>query len=434
MAFNLEDRPPWPILILYGLQWWVVTLPCVVVTGVVVAALHYPDWPNQVWYLQKLFLAMGLISLAQITLGHRLPLVIGPATVLMVGLAATTEASIGALYTAMALGGALMAILGFTNRMAALRRFFTTRIVAVILILIAFTLSPVMSRLILGPNPQTGLAQAGPALVLAIILLLALVVTNELLKGSLKSLTMPLGLMVGTLAYRFFLPAATAVSQAPSPRLPRAGLFLSPSFELGPILAFVMCFLALIVNEMSSTEAVGRMLKAPDMDARVRRGVGMTGLGSLFSGLLGVIGPVDYTMSVGLISATSCAARLTFIPAALALMASALAPSFIAILVSIPQPIMGAVLLYSMVSQLSGGLSLLVSERAVANYLQGLVVGLPLMIGLLIAFAPAEVFHSFPSILRPIIANGFVMGTLLVIALEHLLIPKTAQPTSQCDP
>jgi xanthine/uracil permease len=407
----------------------------VVVTGVVVAALHYPDWANQVWYLQKLFAAMGLISLVQITLGHRLPLVIGPATVLMVGLAATTQASVPSLYTAMALGGALMALLGFLNLMAALRRFFTTRIVAVILILIAFTLSPVMSRLIMGPNSQVdpsqaGPSQAGPALALALILLLALVATNELLKGSLKSLTMPLGLIVGTVAYRLFMAAPIGLFSAPAPPIPRPGLFIEPTFELGPVLAFTMCFLALIVNEMSSTEAVGRMLKAPGMDGRVRRGVGVTGLGSVFSGLLGVIGPVDYTMSVGLISATSCAARLTFIPAALALMACALAPKFIAVLVSIPQPVMGAVLLYSMVSQLSGGLSLLVAERAVSNYLQGVVVGLPLMIGLLIAFAPPAVFLSFPAILRPIIANGFVMGTLLVIVLEHLLSPKPGRPQS----
>jgi xanthine/uracil permease len=444
----LDDRLPLSALLLYGLQWWVVTLPCVVVTGVVVAGLHYgDDWANQARYLQKLFAASGLISIAQITLGHRLPLVIGPATVLMVGLAASAGASVSALYTSMALGGALMAILGFANLMAALRRFFTARIVAVILILIAFTLSPVITRLIVGG------AHPGPSLALALALLLALVALNEALKGALKSLTMPLGLIVGTIVYRLWLGAGPAAAAAERTALsaghsagysaPDPTWLITPTFEAGPTLAFVFCFLALIVNELGSVEAVGRMISAPDMDGRVRRGVGVTGLGSLFSGLLGVIGPVDFSMSAGLIAATGCAARLAFIPAGLGLLACAFAPWFISLLVAIPQPVMGAVLLYAMVSQLAGGLTMLTTERAISNYSQGVTVGFPLMVGLLIAFAPPSAFQFFPSILRPIIGNGFVMGALIVVLLEHAILrpskpapspTPTAQAPSQTHP
>ncbi|MDR2368468.1 MAG: purine/pyrimidine permease [Deltaproteobacteria bacterium] len=430
MNIGLDDRPPWPALLLYGLQWWVVTLPCVVVSGAVVAGLHYADWADRVWYLQKLFAASGLISLAQVTLGHRLPLVIGPATVLMVGLVASQGAPIGALYSAMALGGALMAIMGFANRLAALRRFFTPRIVAVILVLIAFTLSPVIIGLILGES------RPGPSLALALILILALVPLNEALKGSLKSLTVPLGLVVGTIAYRLWLgaPAEPIIATAPVADPARSLFLADPALQAGPILAFIFCFLALTVNELGSVEAVGRMISAPGMDGRVRRGVGVTGLGSVLSGLLGVIGPVDFSLSAGLIAATKCAARLTFIPAGLALLACAFAPGFIALLVAIPKPIMGAVLLYSMVSQLAGGLSMLVSDRAIANYAQGVTVALPLLVGLLIAFAPPHAFQPFPAILRPIIANGFVMGAILVVLLEHVILRPSRPPADSPGP
>jgi xanthine/uracil permease len=76
---------------------------------------------------------------------------------------------------------------------------------------------------------------------------------------------------------------------------------------------------------------------------------------------------------------------------------------------------------------------MLVTQRAIANYFQGVTVGLPLMVGLLIAFAPAEVFLHFPAILRPIIANGFVMGTLLVILLDRLPLRPSPGPKPGSD-
>lgn len=46
------------------------------------------------------------------------------------------------------------------------------------------------------------------------------------------------------------------------------------------------------------------------------------------------------------------------------------------------------------------------------------------MIGLLIAFAPQAAFEGFPDLLRPIVGNGFVMGTITVILLEHVVFRK----------
>lgn len=415
MKYSIDDRMPLIAALMYGFQWWVVTLPCVVVTGAVVAGLHFEGWADRAWYLQKLFAVMGAFTVIQVTLGHRLPLVLGPATVLMVGLSASAGASTGVLYTSIAIGGALVAVLGFTNKLAGLRRFFTARIVSVILILIAFTLTPIILRLIVGG------ASPGASLAMALMLVLALVALNEGLKGSFKSLTLPLGLVFGTIIYRVWLGSEGDASGAQGGGAV-LGWLVEPAFEAGPIVAFLFCFLALIINELGSVEAVGRSLGASGMEGRVRRGVGVTGLGSFFSGLFGVIGPVDFSLSAGLVAATGCAARTAFIPAGLGLIACAFAPGFIAVLVAIPKPVMGAVLLYSMVSQLAGGLSMLVAQKAVATYAQGVITGLPLMAGLAISFTSPEAFAVFPDVLRPILSNGFVMGTLLALFLEHVLL------------
>jgi xanthine/uracil permease len=333
----------------------------------------------------------------------------------MVGLSASSGSSASASYTAMAIGGLLLAALGFLNRLAALRRFFTVRIVAVILILIAFTLSPVIMRLILGDS------SSGPSLILALLFVLGLIGLNEILAGALKSLTLPIGIVLGSLLYWLWRGGGEAPLEAAGAAA-SSGWLISPVFEAGPVLAFLFCFLALAINELGSVEAVGRILGASDMDGRVRRGVGVAGLGSATSGLLGVIGPVDYSMSAGLIAATGCAARLTLAPAGVALSACALFPSFIELLTAIPKPVMGAALLYTMVSQLASGLSMLVAQKAVSTFSQGVVVGFPLMAALAVSFSPTGAMSAFPSLLRPVIGNGFVIGTLAVVFLEHVML------------
>lgn len=87
------------------------------------------------------------------------------------------------------------------------------------------------------------------------------------------------------------------------------------NFEAGTILAFLFCYIALIVNELGSIQAVGHMLQADQMGQRTTRGVGIVGVTNVLSGLFGVIGPVDYSMSPGVISATGCASRYTLLPA-----------------------------------------------------------------------------------------------------------------------
>lgn len=41
------------------------------------------------------------------------------------------------------------------------------------------------------------------------------------------------------------------------------------------------------------------------------------------------------------------------------------------------------------------------------------------MVALLLSFAPAEAIGHIPALIRPIVGNGFVMGVITVLLLEH---------------
>jgi xanthine/uracil permease len=158
------------------------------------------------------------------------------------------------------------------------------------------------------------------------------------------------------------------------------------------------------------------------MSKRQTRGLLITGAMNIVSGAVGVPGPVDYSLSPGVVASTSCASRYTMLPAAVAMIVLAFFPKVVAMLLTIPQPIMGIVLLFLMATQVAAGFEIIHSSKAVLSFKDGLILGLPIMLTVILSFAPAEAMAAVPSLLRPIVGNGFVMGIIVVLLLEHLVL------------
>lgn len=420
MKYELNDKPGILPMLMYGLQWWIVSLPCVVIMGIIVSQLHYTDVSEQTFYLQKLFGVIGIAMIVQVLWGHRLPLIIGPVSVLLIGILSTVSSGISAVYTGIMVGGLILTILAYSGLLGRLQFVFTPRIVTVILILIAFTLTSVILKLVLGDA-----VRALFNMFFTLVMVLALVIGNKLLRGIWKSTTVLWGIVGGVLVYYGVFGLPMLPSTGVEIILEQATVLNFPlNFEAGTILAFLFCYIALIVNELGSIQAVGHMLQADHMDRRTTRGVGIVGVVNMLSGLFGVIGPVDYSMSPGVISATGCASRYTLLPAGVGLILCAFFPSVVGMLVTIPGVVMGAILLYLMATQLAAGLQMLVREKAITDFDSGVVVGLPLMVALLLSFAPEKVLNLIPYLFKPIVGNGFVMGVITVLIMEHLIFKK----------
>ena len=68
----------------------------------------------------------------------------GPATILLVGIAASGSSEISSTYTAIAIGGLALFVVSAAGLFNHLKKLFTAPVVAVILIMIAFTLTPMI--------------------------------------------------------------------------------------------------------------------------------------------------------------------------------------------------------------------------------------------------------------------------------------------------
>lgn len=411
LKYNVDDRLPAGQLAMYAIQWFVLCI-AVVSTSVFVATGTPED---RLFFSQKLFAVTGIAGLLQIVWGHRLPIVVGPAAVLLVGVMASLAASaeVSAIYSSIAIGGVLITLLTIGGLMRYVQRIFTPRIVVVILMLIATTLAPTIKNLVFPAHASHNEHLFG--LLFAVVGVVLMVVANRNLKGVAKSLVIPMALVVGSIAYFAIFDAPQHVSSAASWR----GLLIDGFvFDWSLVVAFVICYIALAINDIGSIESLGGMLGIKDMDKRMKRGVRITGIMNIVAGSMGVLGPVNYSMSPGVIASTGCASRYALIPATLLLVACALFPDVIWVLTAIPSPVIGVILLFLMGTQLAASFEMMQSTRSAATFADALTLGLPIMVALLFQLMPKGVA---PDVIQPLVGNGFAMGVIVVMIMEHVI-------------
>ena len=418
LRYNLNDRLKAKELLLYSMQWFVLAV-AVVITSLFIA-IGSPA--ERVLYAQKVFALMGVATIVQVLWGHRMPIVVGPASVLLVGIITAMAAQGDALntnkiYTSVLIGGVAITLLTVSRVLVHVQRIFTPRIVMVILMLIAFTLSTTIKNLIV-PASEPERYAFGLWFTLLGLPLMAFAAVK--LRGIAKSLLVPVSLCVGCVIYYAvyggFFDVVSRYGHS-------EGELLLPKLEFdgSMIVAFLFCYVALLINDIGSIQSLGGILQADQMQKRCRRGVGVTGVFNIVAGAMGVIGPVNYSMSPGVIASSSCASRYALLPAGLGLVVCALVPDLIAVLSAIPNTVIGVILFYLMGTQLAAAFTMMTSSGRATGFEDCLIIGLPIMAALIFGIIP---MHVIPQILRPILGNGFVMGVILVILLEHVIIKR----------
>lgn len=413
--YKIDDRPALGAMSLYGLQWLMICIP-VVLTSTFVA----PEGQT-LFFTQKLFALMGITMIVNALWGHRLPLVAGPAAVLLMGVLAAQGQGSGseAIYPSMAIGGAIIALLAAFGLMRRVQRIFTPRIVVAIVVLISFTMAKPIVGMIFSDTEHQLLAMT-----FAVVTVVAMAVANNLLKGVWKSMVVIVAMILGSIFYYCITGfPKNFVTDSVAPQLFVGGVEL----DAGVVIAFIFCYVALFINQVGSVQSLGEFTGADGMERRQSRGMVVQGVMNVVGGVLGVVGPVDYSLSPGVVASTSCASRFTVIPAAAAMIVLAFIPDAVSVLLTIPQPVMGVVLLYLMATQVAAGLHLMQSSSAVVSFKDGLVLGIPIMFTVILSFAPADALSTIPSLLRPIVGNGFVMGIIIILLLEHLFLKDKKQ-------
>lgn len=424
--YGLDQRVPFLKSLLFGLQWAALMISFIIILGKVAAGPHFGDPFGQIIYLQKLLFLSAITLFCQIFWGHRLPLILGPSAVLLIGVVASQGFGLPTIYSSVMIGGLLITLLAVCGLFRYFQKLFTSNVVAVVLLLIAFTLAPTIQNLIIDSKSGTYLLH-NMSFALGLIFLMFLF--YRLLSGIWKSTLIIWALIAGSFFYFLIFPAGPG-DDLFSDALWFSGFFqqmtLHLSIQPGVLISFIFCFIALSINDLGSIQAVNELLGPADIGRRITRGISVTGLANIASGFFGVMGPVNYSMSPGVIMSTRCASRFTLIPAAAITLILAFFPAATGFIGSVPSVVIGAVLAYVMTSQVAAGLIVAFRdvEREGFQFENGLVIGLSILLGTIVAFLPAQEISTLPPFLRPILGNGFVAGVVSALILEHIVVKR----------
>jgi xanthine/uracil permease len=421
--YDLDQRLPFLQSFLFGLQWAALAISSIIILGKVIGGLHFDDPFSQIIYLQKILFLSAVTLFCQIFWGHRLPLIPGPSAILIIGVISSQGFGLSTIYSSVMFGGLFITVLAVSGLFRHFQKLFTSNVVAVVLLLITFTLAPTIQNLMIdsksGINPLYNMS-------FSLILVFLMFLFYRLLSGIWKSTLIIWAMIAGSFLYFMSFPAGLAEDLF-SDALWFSGFFQQMtrhlSIQPSVLISFIFCFIALSINDLGSIKAVNELLEPPDIDNRITRGISLTGLANIASGFFGVIGIVNYSISPGVLLSTRCASRFTLLPAVAIMLVLAFFPAATGFIGSVPSVVIGAVLAYVMTSQAAA--SLIFAFKGVEGegfqIENGLVIGLSILLGTIVAFLPTQVINLLPPFLRPIFGNGFVVGIVSALVLERIL-------------
>jgi uracil permease len=427
--YSLNERPPLWRNLLYGAQWALIMFPSlVVIASISSKALNLPA-EQEVIFFQKILMLSGVFTVWQTLAGHKYPLQEGPATALLLTFVSLAPYGLGAIKGGFLCGALILVALSRLQWMQQIKKYFTPNVVGVILLLIAFTLLPYLLPLIIGIDPMHPHGD-GTVFAASLGLIILIAILSHWLKGFWQTTAMIFGIGAGTLLF-WFLGRMDLETVQKSAWFSFPGHLWTgmPRFYLPAIISSLFAYLAVMVNSVGSIHGVSEIVGKEDLARRVDQGIGVTGMAGVAASVLGVVGSVSYSSSPGVILVTRVASRYAQAVCGAILLLAALVPRLNALLSAVPATVVGAALCVALGSQIGAGIMVITREGRSLAARDYLVVGLPVILGTLVAASPPSFFANLPTAVGVIMGNGLVVGILLVLLLEHLLLRKRREDT-----
>ena len=375
---------------------------------------------EQLTYLVSTDIFMcGVATFLQLQLnkyfGIGLPVVLGVAfqsvaPLTIIGQSHGSGAMVGALIVS---GIFVVLISGIFSKLA---NYFPAIVTGSVITTIGLTLIPVaignMGNNVANPTLES--------LTLALITVFIILVVNIFTKGFLKSISILLGLVIGTLiASGMGQVNFTPVIQAPLLHIPTVFYFGAPTFEFSSIV--MMCIIA-TVSTVESTGvylALSDITKDPIDETRLRNGYRAEGLAVLLGGVFNTFPYTGFSQNVGLVKMSGIKTRLPIYYAAGFLVLLGLLPKFGALAQIIPSPVIGGAMIVMFGFVSLQGMQMLARVDFVNNEHNFLIAAVSIAVG--VGFNNSNLFNSLPTAFRMFFSNGIVMASILAVVLNAIL-------------
>ena len=432
VRYEPEEQPPPALALGLGFQFAMLTVAGIVLTPAIVVRAAGGSQEFLSWAAFAALAISGVTTVLQAVRVGR----VGSGHVLLMG---TSAAFIAVCVTALIEGGpGLLATLvtlsalfqfGLSTQLSLLRRILTPTVCGTVIMLIPVTLMPIMFGM-LADVPEGSPPAAAPT---SVIVTLIVTVGVTLRAAGVVRLWAPvIGIATGcAVAAWFGLYNTQLIAEAGWIGLPAGGW---PGFDLQFGIAFwsllpAFVFVTLIgaIETIGDGVAIQRVSRRRPRatDYRVVQGaVTADGVGNLLSGLAATVPNTTYSSSVSVTDITGVASRMVGVYIGAVFIVLAFLPKFMALILAIPGPVVGAYTIVLMATLFVLGMRVVVEDGV--DYRKGVVAGVGFWIGL--GFQNELIFADALGAWSGLLGNGMTAGGLAAILMTLFLELSRSRP------
>ena len=454
-VFSFEGDMPLAQAIPLGLQHVLAMFvgnltPLLIVTGACgLAGAEFAD--VQLALLQNAMWIAGVVTLVQLfgigPVGGRAPIIMGTSSG-FIGVFNSVAASMGgglvaygAIMGASIIGGLFEAVLGFFLK--PLRRFFPSIVTGTVVLSIGLSLISVGVNAFGGGNSAADFGSL-ENLCLALIVLVVILAVKHATTGFVSASSILVGIIVGYIVAGIMglvLPttginsegveytkawvlnwdkvAAAAWFAIPNP-LPVAPVF--DMRAIAPVLVMFIVTAVETVGDISGVTQGGMDREATDKE--------LSGVGSSFAALFGVLPNTSFSQNVGLVTMTKMVNRKALACGAVFLILCGLCPKLGAVVSIMPQSVLGGAAVIMFASIVVSGIQLITRDPLTPRNLS--IVSVALGLGYGIGANPAILAGS-PQMVSLIFGGSGIVAAAAVAIVLNIVLPKDKEIVPKTD-
>ncbi|WP_278390715.1 nucleobase:cation symporter-2 family protein [Lactobacillus acetotolerans] len=378
---------------------------------------------TQMTYLVSIDIFMcGLATLLQLMrnkyFGIGLPVVLGcaiqaVAPLVMIG----KKFSINTMYGAIIVAGIFVFLIaGFFSK---IKKLFPPVVTGTLITTIGLTLIPVAFQNMGGGNSNAKNFGDSKNLIVSFITIAIIIALEIWAKGFLKSISVLIGLILGTIIASFMgLVSLKPVIQASWFHLPQFFYFGVPKFEWSSSLTMIIIALVSMVESTGVFFATGDLLHKNISEDDLKRGYRAEGLAQILGGLFNTFPYTTFSQNVGLLQLSGIKTKRPIYWAASLLMLMGLLPKVGALVTIIPTPVLGGAMLVMFTMIAVQGIKMLLQTNLNDNR-NVLTIAISIGLGLGVTIYP-KIFQNLPQTVQLFLSNGIVVASLSATLLNLL--------------
>lgn len=370
-------------------------------------------------------LACGVATLLQVWgnrfFGIGLPVMLGcafQAVSPMIAIGLTDGMGVSAIYGAIIASGLFVFL--FSGLFGKLIALFPPVVTGSVVTIIGVTLIPV-ALTDLGGGDVSKPDFGSPAnLALGFGVLLFVVLMNRFAQGFLRSISVLIGLIVGTLAAALLGKVDLApLKEASWFHMVQPFYFGTPTFHASAILTMILVAIVSVAESTGVFMALGKIVDKDITSKDLARGYRAEGLAIMLGGIFNSFPYTTYSQNVGLVQMSRVKTRDVIVVAGGLLILIGFVPKIAALTQLVPTSVLGGAMIALFGLVLSSGIRMLGDQVDLNRHENLLIIACSVGMGLGVTVVP-EVFASLPSWLRILVDNGIVAGSFTAIVMNLL--------------